>query len=145
MRRRLLVLVVAVGKAPVGRRRARSPRAGDPLGKPFRPPRRPGGIVAFALRGRDVARALNAGRFIENAFNVGQTISLGELKGQIVPSSDVTIHAQRERTDSERCAGSLVTRMHRGPLPGTKEAKCLRRREEARWLSATTHSESSSR
>jgi small-conductance mechanosensitive channel len=77
--------------------------------------------LAFGLGGRDVARALNAGRFVENAFNVGQTISLGELKGRIVAiepeatvlgtedgvvrvpnyvllESIVTIHAERDRT-----------------------------------------------
>jgi hypothetical protein len=40
--------------------------------------------LAFGLGGREGARALNAGRFIENAFNVGQTIGLGELNGQLV-------------------------------------------------------------
>lgn len=77
--------------------------------------------LAFGLGGREVARALNAGRFVENAFEVGQTISLGDLKGQIVAiepgatvlgtddgvvrvpnnvllESIVRIHAERERT-----------------------------------------------
>ena len=40
--------------------------------------------LAFGLGGMEGARALNAGRFTENAFNVGQTIGLGELDGQIV-------------------------------------------------------------
>jgi hypothetical protein len=40
--------------------------------------------LAFGLGGREVARALNAGRFVRNAFDVGQTIEVGELRGQIV-------------------------------------------------------------
>jgi hypothetical protein len=40
--------------------------------------------LAFGLGGREVARALNAGRFVRNAFAVGQTIEVGDLRGQIV-------------------------------------------------------------
>ena len=40
--------------------------------------------LAFGLGGREVARALNAGRFVRNAFHVGQTIEVGDLRGQIV-------------------------------------------------------------
>ena len=40
--------------------------------------------LAFGLGGREVARALNAGRFVRNAFDVGQTIEVGDLRGQIV-------------------------------------------------------------
>jgi small-conductance mechanosensitive channel len=40
--------------------------------------------LAFGLGGRETARALNAGRFVRGAFEVGQTISIGELRGRIV-------------------------------------------------------------
>jgi small-conductance mechanosensitive channel len=40
--------------------------------------------LAFGLGGRETARALNAGRFVRSAFEVGQTISIGELRGRIV-------------------------------------------------------------
>ncbi len=40
--------------------------------------------LAFGLGGREVARALNAGRFVRGAFEVGQTISLREIRGRIV-------------------------------------------------------------
>jgi small-conductance mechanosensitive channel len=40
--------------------------------------------LAFGLGGREVARALNAGRFVRGAFQVGQTISVGQVRGTIV-------------------------------------------------------------
>jgi small-conductance mechanosensitive channel len=40
--------------------------------------------LAFGLGGREVARALNAGRFVRGAFQVGQTISVGQIRGTIV-------------------------------------------------------------
>jgi small-conductance mechanosensitive channel len=40
--------------------------------------------LAFGLGGRETARALNAGRFVRSAFEIGQTISIGDLSGRIV-------------------------------------------------------------
>jgi small-conductance mechanosensitive channel len=40
--------------------------------------------IAFGLGGREVARALNAGRFVREAYQVGQTIQVGEWRGRIV-------------------------------------------------------------
>jgi small-conductance mechanosensitive channel len=40
--------------------------------------------LAFGLGGRETARALNAGRFVRSAFEVGQTISIGDVRGRIV-------------------------------------------------------------
>jgi small-conductance mechanosensitive channel len=40
--------------------------------------------LAFGLGGREVAKALNAGRFVRGAFNVGQTISVGGVRGEII-------------------------------------------------------------
>lgn len=40
--------------------------------------------IAFGLGGREVARALNAGRFVREAYEVGQTIQVGEWRGPIV-------------------------------------------------------------
>lgn len=40
--------------------------------------------IAFGLGGREVARALNAGRFVRGAYDIGQTIEVGELSGRIV-------------------------------------------------------------
>jgi hypothetical protein len=48
--------------------------------------------IAFGLGGREVARALNAGRFVRSGFSVGQTIELGDLRGRIVAiQPDVTV------------------------------------------------------
>ena len=40
--------------------------------------------LAFGLGGREVARAVNAGRFVRGAFEVGQTISVGQIRGKII-------------------------------------------------------------
>jgi small-conductance mechanosensitive channel len=40
--------------------------------------------LAFGLGGREVARALNAGRFVRSAFEIGQTISIGDVSGEII-------------------------------------------------------------
>jgi small-conductance mechanosensitive channel len=40
--------------------------------------------LAFGLGGREVAKALNAGRFVRSAFEVGQTISVGDVRGEII-------------------------------------------------------------
>lgn len=39
--------------------------------------------LAFGLGGRDVARALSAGRYLNGAFDVGETISFGDVTGRI--------------------------------------------------------------
>ncbi len=40
--------------------------------------------LAFGLGGRDVAREVAAGRYVGEAFSVGQRISIGEVSGEIV-------------------------------------------------------------
>jgi len=40
--------------------------------------------IAFGLGGRDAARALSAGRYVRTAFAVGQTITVGDVRGEIV-------------------------------------------------------------
>jgi small-conductance mechanosensitive channel len=55
--------------------------------------------IAFGLGGREVARALNAGRFVRGAYDIGQTIEVGELSGRIVAiEPDATVL----RSDSGR-------------------------------------------
>ena len=39
--------------------------------------------LAFGLGGRDVARAVNAGRYVRASFDVGDTISFGDVRGEI--------------------------------------------------------------
>lgn len=40
--------------------------------------------LAFGLGGRDVARALNAGRIVSGSLEVGQRIEVGKMRGEIV-------------------------------------------------------------
>ncbi len=40
--------------------------------------------LAFGLGGRDVAREVAAGRYVGEAFSIGQRISVGEVSGEIV-------------------------------------------------------------
>jgi small-conductance mechanosensitive channel len=40
--------------------------------------------LAFGLGGRDVARQISAGRYVADAFRIGQTITVGDLSGEIV-------------------------------------------------------------
>lgn len=40
--------------------------------------------LAFGLGGREMARALNAGRFVRHAYAVGQEIAVGDVSGRIV-------------------------------------------------------------
>jgi small-conductance mechanosensitive channel len=69
--------------------------------------------LAFGLGGREVARSLNAGRFVRGAFDVGQTIRVGELRGQILaidPDATVIGTAEgRVRVPNHMLLESVVT------------------------------------
>jgi hypothetical protein len=69
--------------------------------------------IAFGLGGREVARALNAGRFVRSAFTPGETIQLGELRGEIVaiePDATVITTADgRVRVPNHMLMESVVT------------------------------------
>jgi small-conductance mechanosensitive channel len=39
--------------------------------------------LSFGLGGRDMARALSAGRYVRGAHQVGQTISVGDIRGEV--------------------------------------------------------------
>jgi small-conductance mechanosensitive channel len=40
--------------------------------------------IAFGLGGRDAARAISAGRYIRTSYELGQTIAVGDVRGEIV-------------------------------------------------------------
>jgi small-conductance mechanosensitive channel len=70
--------------------------------------------LAFGLGGREVARALNAGRFVRGAYEVGQTIEVGDLRGEIVaiePDATVlgTDGGRRIRVPNHMLLESVVT------------------------------------
>ena len=56
--------------------------------------------LAFGLGGRDVARQLSAGRYVGGAFAVGQTIAVGQVRGEIVAleAAAVVLRAEDGRT-----------------------------------------------
>jgi small-conductance mechanosensitive channel len=76
--------------------------------------------IAFGLGGREVARALNAGRFVRGAFDVGQTIEVGDLRGRIVAiDADATVLGTddgRVRVPNHMLLESVV-KVHGAPGP----------------------------
>lgn len=46
--------------------------------------------IAFGLGGRDVARALSAGRYVRHAYAVGQDISFGEVRGRVTTVDSIS-------------------------------------------------------
>jgi small-conductance mechanosensitive channel len=81
--------------------------------------------IAFGLGGREVARALNAGRFVRASFAVGETISVGELRGRIVAiETDATVIRTpdgRVRVPNHLLVESVVT-IHADVPPGEPSA-----------------------
>jgi small-conductance mechanosensitive channel len=47
--------------------------------------------LAFGLGSREFARAMGAGRFVRGAFEVGQTISVGDVTGEIVTLESASV------------------------------------------------------
>ena len=39
--------------------------------------------LAFGLGGREMARALSAGRYVRGSFDIGQTVAVGDVRGEI--------------------------------------------------------------
>jgi hypothetical protein len=74
--------------------------------------------IAFGLGGREVARALNASRFVRAAFTVGQTIQVGDVRGEIVAfDADATVigtNDGRVRVPNHLLIESIV-RVYGGP------------------------------
>ncbi len=70
--------------------------------------------LAFGLGGRDLARELNAGRYLRGAYQPGQTISVGELRGEIVMIETATTVLRTDAQETVRVPnhllfGSIVT------------------------------------
>ena len=70
--------------------------------------------LAFGLGGRDLARELSAGRYLRNEYVAGQTISVGDLRGEIVSiHTAVTVlrtgDDQTVRVPNNVLLGSVVT------------------------------------
>jgi small-conductance mechanosensitive channel len=70
--------------------------------------------LAFGLGGREVARELSAGRYLRGSYEVGQTISLDGLRGEIVSFETAATVLRGEagdtvRVPNNRLLNSVVT------------------------------------
>ena len=70
--------------------------------------------LAFGLGGRDVARQISAGRYVSGAFELGQTITVAGLTGQIVALESAatvlrTPEGRRVRVPNQMLIDSVVT------------------------------------
>jgi small-conductance mechanosensitive channel len=78
--------------------------------------------LAFGLGGREVARELSAGRYLRNTYDAGQTISVGELRGEIISIDTAatvlrTGADQTVRVPNNLLLGSVVTVHEAGAPP----------------------------
>ena len=64
--------------------------------------------LAFGLGGREVARALSAGRYVRTAFEPGQRISVGEVSGEIASIDGVATVLRTENGDSVRVPNHML-------------------------------------
>jgi hypothetical protein len=80
--------------------------------------------IAFGLGGREMARALNAGRFVRAAFEIGETVQVGEWGGRILAiEPDATVldtEKGRLRVPNHVLAESVV--QIQGPAEGEDRA-----------------------
>ncbi len=77
--------------------------------------------LAFGLGGREMARSLNAGRFVSASFELGQEVSVGELRGKIValePAATILeVDHGRVRVPNQLMVETPVT-IHEEPAAG---------------------------
>lgn len=70
--------------------------------------------LAFGLGGRDLARQVSAGRYVDGVFEVGQTITVGEARGEILAIESAatvlrTEDGRQVRVPNHLLLGSVVT------------------------------------
>jgi len=70
--------------------------------------------LAFGLGGREVARELSAGRYLRGSYEIGQTISFEEVRGEIVAFDTAATVLRGDggdtvRVPNNRLLGSVVT------------------------------------
>lgn len=72
--------------------------------------------LAFGLGGREVARELSAGRFLQNAYSEGQVITVADVRGEIVAMETATTVLRTPDGDTVRVPNNLllnsVVRVH---------------------------------
>ena len=87
--------------------------------------------LAFGLGGREFARAVSAGRYVRSAYQVGQEISLGDVRGRITAIDAASTRLQDASGQSVHVPNHLLLEsivtvhadpaVERAPRPG-----CLR-------------------
>ncbi len=65
--------------------------------------------LAFGLGGRDAARALSAGRYLRHDYEVGQEISLGDVRGRITAIENISTVLDGPDGRSIRVPNHLLT------------------------------------
>ena len=70
--------------------------------------------IAFGLGGREVARELSAGRYLRGAYEIGQEISFGGVRGEVVALESAatvlrTSQGETVRVPNNLLLGSVVT------------------------------------
>lgn len=72
--------------------------------------------IAFGMGGRDMARALSAGRYVRGAHSVGQTITVGEIRGEVRAIESTATVLRTDDGDEVRVPNHLlldqVVRVH---------------------------------
>jgi small-conductance mechanosensitive channel len=64
--------------------------------------------LAFGLGGREVARALSAGRYVRGAYEPGQQIKVGEVSGEIASIESVATVLRADNGDSVRVPNHML-------------------------------------
>ncbi len=64
--------------------------------------------LAFGLGGREVARAVSAGRYVRGSYRVGHEISLGEVRGRITALEAASTLLENEQGHSLRVPNHLL-------------------------------------
>jgi small-conductance mechanosensitive channel len=79
--------------------------------------------LSFGLGGRDMARALSAGRYVRGAHAVGQTISVGDVRGEVRAIESAATVLRTADGDDVRVPNHLlleqVVRVHGGGDAGS--------------------------
>jgi small-conductance mechanosensitive channel len=75
--------------------------------------------LAFGIGNRELARALGAGRLIRGSFAVGQTIAVGEVRGEIVELQPASVVLRRLDGATVRVPNQLLVDLPVEIRPGS--------------------------
>jgi small-conductance mechanosensitive channel len=83
--------------------------------------------IAFGLGGRELARAVTAGRYVRGAYTLGQNISIGDVRGRITQLESASTLLRGEdgthiRVPNHLLLESIVTVHSDGPAEGPESS-----------------------